>query len=168
MTQNEFEDIASLMREKALLRVRGMGVGNDTAEDIAQDVMLKLWAIHNSLPSEGNMVALAVTTARNMAIDYMRSNRKAIPIDMEKGASSLASEDTFLDRKEIEQWLESKLAKLPPTEHIVLKMRQVEGRSNSEIAVLLGLSPDSVKTLLSRARKKMLEMVKSERLKLKN
>jgi len=165
MTQNEFEDIASLMREKALLRARNMGVDNDAAEDIAQDAMLKLWAIHDSLPSDSNMVALAVTTARHMAIDYMRSNRKAIPIDVMKDNPSLATADTSLDMKDIEQWLESKLAKLPPTEHIVLKMRHVEGRSNSEIAALVGISPDSVKTLLSRARKKMLIIIKGEKVK---
>lgn len=148
------------MREKALQRVKSMGVDNDTAEDIAQDAMLKLWAIHDSLPSESNMVALAATIARNMTIDHFRSNRKAIPIDTMKEHSSLATADASLERQEIEQWLESKLAKLPPTEHIILKMRQVEGRDNSEIAALVGISPDSVKTLLSRARKKMLEIIK--------
>lgn len=152
------------MREKALLKAKGMGVDNATAEDIAQDAMLKLWAIHDSLPSDSNMVALAVTTARNLAIDRMRGNRKAIPIDALKDNEATAAADSQFERKDIEQWLDGKMAKLPPTEHIVLRMRQVEGRSNQEIAALVGISPDSVKTLLSRARKKMLSLVMSYKL----
>lgn len=152
------------MRDKALQRAKGMGMDNDTAEDIAQDAMLKLWAIHDSLPSESNMLALAATTARNLTIDLLRSSRKAIPIDSLNGNAATTTADSQLERLDIERWIKVKLAKLPPTEHIVLKMRQVEGRSNSEIAALVGISPDSVKTLLSRARKRMLEMVKNNEL----
>lgn len=162
MTQNEFEDKASMMREKAMLRAKGMGLDNDTAEDIAQDTMLKLWAIHDTLPSDCNIVAFAVTTARNMAIDYLRNNRKAIPIETLRGNAVNTNADDSLERQDFEQWLETKMAKLPPTEHIVLKMRQVEGRNNAEIAALIGITPDSVKTLLSRARKKMLEIIRNK------
>lgn len=141
-----------------------MGVGDATAEDIAQDAMLKLWAIHDSLPSGSNMAALAATVARNLAIDLMRSSHGvALPIDsLERSAADLSSSQE-LERQDLYQWFERKLSTLPPTEHIVLKMRQVEGRTNEEIAALVGITPDSVKTLLSRARRKLLTIIKTNR-----
>lgn len=141
-----------------------MGVGDATAEDIAQDAMLKLWAIHDSLPSGSNMAALAATVARNLAIDLMRSSHGvALPIDsLERSAADLSSSQE-LERQDLYQWFERKLSALPPTEHIVLKMRQVEGRTNEEIAALVGITPDSVKTLLSRARRKLLTIIKTNR-----
>ncbi len=42
MRQSEFEDIAERIRLKAVKIARSMSVGDDEAEDIAQEVMLKL------------------------------------------------------------------------------------------------------------------------------
>lgn len=54
---------------------------------------------------------------------------------------------------------EQKIAALPPTEHLILKLRQVERKSNEEIARMLGIEQSSVVTLLSRARKKILNEI---------
>ena len=45
MTENEFIHIVPQLRQIALQISQGYGVGCDEAEDIAQDAMLKLWAI---------------------------------------------------------------------------------------------------------------------------
>lgn len=156
MTQREFEVMASPMRQRALQAAQCCGVDESTAQDIAQDTLLKLWTMHNSLNSGDRLPALAATISRHLAIDYCRTNRKTVPIDALKNTVKPDAE-TRIDVQEREQWLMRKIATLPPTEHQVLKMRQVEGRTNEEIAALLGITPDSVKTLLSRARKKMLE-----------
>lgn len=156
MTQREFEVMASPMRQRALLVARCCGVDESTAQDVAQDTLLRLWAMHNSLNNGDRLLALVATVSRHLAIDHCRTNRKTVPIDALKTTVKPDAE-TRIDAQEREQWLMRKIAALPSTEHQVLKMRQVEGRTNEEIAALLGITPDSVKTLLSRARKKMLE-----------
>lgn len=45
MTENEFIHIVPQLRQITLQISQGYGVGCDEAEDIAQDAMLKLWAI---------------------------------------------------------------------------------------------------------------------------
>ena len=48
MTENEFIHIVPQLRQITLQISQGYGVGCDEAEDIAQDAMLKLWAIKDS------------------------------------------------------------------------------------------------------------------------
>ena len=46
MKKSAFEFQARTWREKALSVCRHYGAGKDEAEDIAQDVMLRLWQMH--------------------------------------------------------------------------------------------------------------------------
>ena len=53
MNQTEFEHIAKELRQTAI-KVASKYISNaDSIEDIAQDVMLKLWAIHEDIDSAG-------------------------------------------------------------------------------------------------------------------
>ena len=65
-----------------------------------------------------------------------------------------------IELEEDERWLVQQMEKLPPREMQVLKMRQMEHRSNGEIARLLGISEASVKVILSNARKKLFNDIK--------
>ena len=49
MERSAFEQKARTWREKALNVSRHYGAGEDMAEDIAQDVMLRLWQMHDEL-----------------------------------------------------------------------------------------------------------------------
>ena len=49
MTQNEFEHIAKTIRAQAVNVSQCCGADSVGAEDIAQDTMLKLWMIHDTL-----------------------------------------------------------------------------------------------------------------------
>lgn len=55
------------------------------------------------------------------------------------------------------------MAGLPGTEYTVLHLRQVEGLDNKAIALRLGIEERSVATLLSRARRRLLEEIKKRR-----
>ena len=99
--------------------------------------------------------------SRHLVIDLLRQQRKTVPID-----TRLLIADTHIlpdARAEIadnEAWLEKRMQSLPSTEYQVLLLRQVEGKDTDEIARLLGVSPNSVATLLSRARKRLLNDLK--------
>ena len=71
-----------------------------------------------------------------------------------------ANPATTLEEAEDERWLMQKLKQLPTTQHTILYMRQVERLSAQDIAQRLGISETSVSTLLSRARRSLLEEIK--------
>ncbi len=161
MEQSAFEQIASALRLKAYQSSRFQGVGEAEAEDIAQEVMLRLWQMHEDLSDVSRLGNLASLMARNLTIDHLRKVRL---ISLDEGHSlhlqTNANPATTLEEAEDERWLMQKLKQLPTTQHTILYMRQVERLSAQDIAQRLGISETSVSTLLSRARRSLLEEIK--------
>lgn len=160
MEQTEFEIIAKRIRLKAYTTALSMSADNDEAEDTAQDVMLKLWSLHNDIDNSEHMERLAVRMAHNMTVDKYRQ-KHTVPLTGNRDIvdENMPTPERDTENKENEEWLDRKIATLPPTEHLILKLRQVERKSNKEIASMLGIEQSSVVTLLSRARKKILNEI---------
>ena len=95
--------------------------------------------------------------ARNIAIDSYRSNH-TVPLETTLNIKDdrQAKPDIALEEKDNALWLTKKLQSLPSKEYQVLQLRQVEHKSNEDIANIMGIEKASVATTLSRARKKML------------
>ena len=62
---------------------------------------------------------------------------------------------------EDEDWLLRKLASLPTRQYMVLRLRQVERKSAEEIAAIMGITEGAVRVVLSRARARMMEVIRS-------
>ena len=160
MTQEDFKYLANETRTKAVSAAEKFGYSEYDAEDIAQDVMLRLWSLHEQFTNAAHLKASATITARHLCIDRWRTSHQHQEID---NAIPIADEDTFHDRleyTELEQWLAEQIDHLPSTSATVLRMRQLERREVDEIAEILGIRPKSVSTLLSRARNELLNKLK--------
>lgn len=161
MTQEEFEDNALRMRNKALGVARGCGLGDADADDVAQDTLLQLWTLHGDILSGNHAEALAVVVARRLVADRFRGRaREAIGMTRDVVDEGMAQPDAMLEAAETTGWVAARLASLPPTEWHVLRMRQVEQKSRGEIARILGIAETSVSTLLARARRSLLDDIK--------
>jgi V/A-type H+-transporting ATPase subunit I len=68
--------------------------------------------------------------------------------------------DVEVENSENELWLQKRLKALPSNQYQVLYLRQVEKKSFEEIAQIVGITPESVSVLLSRARKQMLQEIR--------
>ena len=162
MTENEFIHIVPQLRQITLQVSQGYGVGCDEAEDIAQDAMLKLWAIKDDIQSAAHAKGSMGCIAKHLCIDFFRK-RKMISIDaqpFDKSPSHYAPPDVEVENSENEQWLQKRLKALPSNQYQVLYLRQVEKKSSEEIAQIVGITPESVSVLLSRARKQMLQEIR--------
>ncbi|MBQ2968853.1 MAG: hypothetical protein IJE15_00490 [Bacteroidaceae bacterium] len=73
MTQEEFTYMASEIRTKAVSIAARFGYSSDDSEDIAQDVMLRLWSLHEQLSDATHLKASAIITARRACIDRWRT-----------------------------------------------------------------------------------------------
>ncbi len=163
MTENEFIQNAPQLRQIALQVSRGYGIGSNEAEDIAQDAMLKLWAVKDDIRSVAHAKGSMGSIAKHLCIDFFRK-RKMVPMDMQsydKSVSHYAPPDVEMENSENERWLQERLEALPSNQYQVLYLRQVEKKSAEEIAQIVGITPASVAVLLSRARQKMLQEIKN-------
>ena len=144
---------------------RSCGATPMEAEDTAQDVLLRLWQMHDELDRFQSLEAVAVKMSRWATLNQHRRKPMA-DVDTPMMAQVVASAATPAERmeeRENDEWLQQRMARLPSTQHAVLRLRQVEHRSNKEIARLLGITEESVRTLLSRARRQLYEEIKHRR-----
>ena len=159
MDKTAFEQQARTWRKKALSVSMSCGAGREEAEDIAQEVMLRLWQMHDDLERYDSIEALAALMARHLLINHQR-RRKPEALNEAMIVSLNISPHEQLEMKEDDRWLTKRLEQLPTTQRTLLYMRQVERRSHEEIAQLLGIETTSVSTLLARARRTLLEDIK--------
>ena len=162
MKTDAFERQAPRLRAVALKASAGAGADADTAQDIAQETMIRLWQMRDD-PRLCNPDGYATMIARHLTLNQLRRQQ---PLSIDERHCTNQTTPSPLDlmvQREEEQWLRQRIRDLPPTQHAVLHMRQVEHRSNGQIASLLGIKESSVSTLLGRARRQLLEEIRQQR-----
>ena len=163
MGEKEFESRAVELREKAIATCLSCGADAMQAEDVAQDVLLRLWQLRDTLDRYRSLEALVVVMARHNLASLHRNDNNNVPI-MSVNPKQLKSQlitpdDSLISSQEV-AWLNSAMQRLPSTQYAVLHMRQVECLSYDEIARRLGIENSTARSLLSRARFKLLEEIK--------
>lgn len=119
------------------------------AEDIMQDVFLKLMKAPDDFNDEEHLRRWLLRCAVNAGKDILSSAwyRKTTPLD----ALCEAGEEPDWD----ERGLYDMLMRLPKQCRIVCYMHYYEGYSTPEIASILGVSASTVRVQLMKARKKL-------------
>ena len=162
MKADAFEQQASRFRAIALKASASAGADDDTAQDIAQETMIRLWQMRDD-PRLCNPEGYAATIAHHLTLNHLR-RQQPLPInDRHSACLTTPSPLDLMVQREEEQWLRQRIRDLPPTQHAILHMRQVEHRTNIQIAALLGIKETSVSTLLARARRQLLEEIRQQR-----
>ena len=75
MEKSAFEQIARTWREKAISVSLHYGAGKEEAEDIAQDVMLRLWQMHHELEQYQSVEAILSLMSKHL----LRNHRPHAP-----------------------------------------------------------------------------------------
>lgn len=141
------------------LRVREQ----ETAEDIAQQVFLKVFKVIGDYQEKGRPLALFFTVARNKIIDHWRKKREA-RLDEADSLDAFPAEDENLAEKidgaSAGKFLEKTLAVLGEEQREVIILKYVSELSNKEIAALTGKKEEAIRQMQCRALKKVREEMK--------
>ncbi len=127
------------------------------AEDVVQETLIRVWNRRDEWTRFGSIEAYCLTVAKNLAID--RSERKdartvQLTPDMEQ-LSDASSPYEKLVNKERMTLIHRLINELPGKQRLIMQLRDVEGKSYKEIAVVLNLTEEQVKVNLFRARQKV-------------
>jgi RNA polymerase sigma-70 factor (ECF subfamily) len=136
-----------------------VGLSVAEAEDVAQDVMTKMWThprTWNARHGGASHVRFSTwlyRVATNAAIDVARRRRfTALEEAPERLAEDLSGFETIANRQ-IQNQVRSALAKLPERQRTALSLCFFEGMSNAEAADILGVGIKALEALLVRARR---------------
>ena len=144
MTTETFRQEAQRMRTTLVRLAFGILRDSDEAEDVVQDVLLRLWQMRDQLRMPIEPLARVLT--RNRCIDIVRRRKPAAELSM----AVFQEEDEAL-RERIERMMKV-IETLPDLQQTILRLRHMEGMEFEEIAELTGSTEVAVRKALSRAR----------------
>ena len=146
-----------------LQRVALRMLGNvEDAEDMVQEVYMKLWGKREELPDVQNMEAYCVALTKNMCIDRLRL-AEVDRVDVDDVPLSLAAADdvaSLLERQDAVEQVKLIIETLPEKQQQVITLRDIRDCTFEEIEEQTGLTAVNVRALLSRARKTIRERFK--------
>jgi RNA polymerase sigma-70 factor (ECF subfamily) len=168
--QAAWEAIVRLYRRK-VFNIAYTFVGtHDGAEDLTQDVFLKLFKSLDTFDRRANFQTWLISVSRNLCIDYYRSVRKERQtINREMDASALTPVATTIGpHAQLEQadrvaLLRKALDRLAPTLRTAVVLRDIQELSYQEIAEKLKVPEGTVKSRINRGRAELARQVQQLR-----
>ncbi len=133
------------------------------AEDVVQEVMIRLWMRKEALAGFRSIEAFAMTIARNLCLDRLKRagsrteelNERHTVRHVRTPYEEMESTDSYNKIREL-------IDDLPDQQRMIIHLRDVEGYEYEEIADITGLTENTIRVNLSRARKKIREAMKNK------
>jgi RNA polymerase sigma-70 factor (ECF subfamily) len=162
-----FEELMRRYQERLVTVLEHLIGSRDHAEDLAQDVFLRIYRSRKTYVPGAKFSTWLFTIANNVALNARRrrSRRKEINLDTQPATSSGAhSIDEMaqaasglmparqIDKAEMRQVVRQAISTLNERQRMAVLLSKFESMSYEDIAASMEMSPQAVKSLLSRAR----------------
>ncbi|MDR3196744.1 MAG: sigma-70 family RNA polymerase sigma factor [Planctomycetaceae bacterium] len=164
-----FEELMLRYQNRVLALLRHMIGNRDTAEDLTQDVFLRIFRARKNYQPEAKFTTWLFTIANNVALNALRARRRKPEVQLSSNnkddpnnqkhlpeelilAGSGAIPTRQLDKLEIKQMVQSAIDSLGERQRMAILLHKFEGMSYIEIAETMEMTPQGVKSLLCRAR----------------
>jgi RNA polymerase sigma-70 factor (ECF subfamily) len=126
------------------------------AQDIAQDIFLKLFASVGNFRGESSFETWLFRLVVNCCFDYRRKTKRLAPLvegvlDLMRAPGRSALDEVM--RQEMSGQVKSAVDSLPPEQRMVVVLRYTEGLSYDEIADAMGCSAGTIASRLNRVHK---------------
>jgi RNA polymerase sigma-70 factor (ECF subfamily) len=164
MTRQTFNNIVDQNYKKMFLIACRMLNNREEAEDVVQEVFMKMWGMRSKLDEYSEKGALAIVMTRNICIDLLRKRKH---FDNRNDVATLG--DSVQDKSPFDQMISNEIKVvitniidgLPPLYRDAIKMREIQGLTYEEISDLSNTNINTLRVTISRAR----SMIKEQYLK---
>jgi RNA polymerase sigma-70 factor (family 1) len=137
----------------------------EEAEDIVQEVYVKLWGMQNQLGGYNSIEALCVRITRNLCLDHLRRRKvshNALKMEKLKEENYPETPSEKLEEREKAELVHALIEALPEPQRSLVHLRHLEGKEYEEIAEMVNMNVNAIRVSISRARKQMREMVEKK------
>ena len=163
---NAFTELFHYYNARLFPFVRRLTKSEAIAEEIVQEVFLRLWVNRGNVAKMERPGAWLFLVASNLSLTHLRN---AVNIAVKHAGASRQADATVtdavlqeLDGKEMAALVEAAVRQLPPKRQQVFRLSRQEGLTHEEIAQKLSISPHTVKDHLVMALKSIREYIHTQ------
>ncbi|MBC3542168.1 RNA polymerase sigma factor [Rufibacter sediminis] len=160
-----FNQLVRKYQQKVYWHVRKMVIDHDDADDLTQEVFVKVWTHLENFRKDAQLYTWIYRIATNECLNFLSAKKKRFFLPIHDVAAELSekldSTDT-LSGDEIQLKLQKALLRLPDKQRLVFNMKYFDELKYEEISEILGTSVGALKASYHIAVKKIEEYLKKD------
>ena len=162
MTQQEYEHIVPMLRQRLKDIGRQFFGDEEMAEDIAQETLMRLWLLRERIEPQTGIEPLAVRMAKNLCVSEWRKQKIRGNATLRPSVGEPTTHEDIqhdVELKEEIARLRQAICLLKPAEQRLFRMRHEAEMDIQQISAATGIGMRSVSAMLSTAKRKLLEIL---------
>ena len=162
--EKAFTSIIKKYQEKLYWHLRRMVVDHDDANDVLQNVMIRVWNGLENFREDSQLYTWLYRVATNECLTFLEQQKKRASVslsDVQSGLENKIKADQNFDGKKLEWKLQLGIQQLPEKQRIVFQLRYYDEMPYEEMSRVLETSEGALKASYHHAVKKIEEYIKN-------
>lgn len=163
--QHEFNALVSQYKERLYYLIRRFVPSHEDADDVLQEVFIKLWQHLDSFRGESDIYTWMYRIAVNESISVLRKYKVRAVLhseNIENYVGRMMDDDPSFDGTELQASLQKAIASLPAKQQKVFVLRYFEEMPYSKMSEILGTSEGALKASYHIAYEKIKEKLTAQ------
>lgn len=151
-------------QEKLYWHVRRMVIGHEDANDVLQNVFIRVWNGLENFREDSQLYTWLYRIATNECLTYLEQQKKRTSVslsDVESGLTNKIKADKYFDPNRLEWKLQLAIQQLPEKQRIVFNLRYYDEMPYEEMSRVLETSEGALKASYHHAVKKIEDYIRS-------
>ena len=160
--ERAFTAIIKKYQEKLYWHVRRMVVDHDDANDILQNMFIKVWNSLENFREDSQLYTWLYRIATNESLTFLDQQKRRASVslsDVEDGLSNKIKADQNFDANKLEWKLQLGIQKLPEKQRLVFNLRYYDEMPYEEMSRILDTSEGALKASYHHAAKKIEDFI---------
>jgi RNA polymerase sigma factor (sigma-70 family) len=162
--ESAFTAIIKKYQEKLYWHIRRMVVDHDDANDVLQNVFIRVWNGLENFREDSQLYTWLYRIATNESLTFIEQQKKRAAVslsDVETGLSNKIKADKHFDPNKLEWKLQLAIQQLPEKQRIVFSLRYYDEMPYEEMSRVLETSEGALKASYHHAVKKIEDYIKN-------
>lgn len=160
--ERSYTSIVRKYQEKLYWHIRRMVVDHDDANDVLQNVFIKVWKGLDSFREDAKLYTWLYRIASNESLSFIEQQKKRQAVsfeDVQGGLSDRLKADKDFDANKLEWKLQLAIQQLPEKQRLVFSLRYYDEMPYEDMSRILETSEGSLKASYHHAVKKIEEFI---------
>lgn len=162
--EKAFTDIIKKYQEKLYWHIRRMVVSHEDANDVLQNVFIKVWKALDGFREDSQLYTWLYRIATNESLTFLEQQKRKSSVsfdDVESGLSNKIKADDGFDAKKLEWKLQLAIGQLPEKQRLVFNLRYYDEMPYEQMSRVLDTSEGALKASYHHAAKKIEEFIRN-------